>query len=70
MKKIGVTEEWSIIKVCLKSKWPELTYNDLTYSGDEEALLDGIQKRTGAGREELVEVVSRNFGFFRSRILG
>lgn len=53
MEDIDLKEEWSIIRVCLKYKWPELTRFDLTYNDDEEALLVGIVNKTGESRENL-----------------
>ena len=45
---------WNQIKGKLKSKYGELTDNDLLYTeGKEEELLGRIQQRTGRTRQEI-----------------
>jgi uncharacterized protein YjbJ (UPF0337 family) len=45
---------WNVIKGKVKSKYGELTEDDLTYiEGKEEELLGRIQKRTGKAKDEI-----------------
>lgn len=45
---------WNVIKGKVKTKFAELTDDDLTYiEGKEDELLGRIQKRTGKAKEEI-----------------
>lgn len=54
----GLREEWSIIRVCLKWKWPALNGRDLSMECTSvEDLLDRLQRKTGESRESLIETI-------------
>ncbi len=49
---------WNQLKGKLKEKYGELTDDDLTYAeGQEDQLLGKLQKKTGAAKEELREML-------------
>lgn len=49
---------WNILKGKLKEKYGELSDDDLTYSeGKEDQLVGKIQKKTGAAKEELHDLL-------------
>ncbi len=49
---------WNILKGKLKEKYGDLTDDDLTYAeGQEDQLLGKLQKKTGAAKEELRDML-------------
>lgn len=49
---------WNQMKGKLKEKYGDLTDDDLTYAeGQEEQLLGKLQKKTGAAKEELRDML-------------
>lgn len=49
---------WNQLKGKLKEKYGELTDDDLTYAeGQEDQLLGKLQKKTGAAKEELSQML-------------
>lgn len=53
-------ENWSEIKAKLRSKWGELTNDDLTTcNGKVDQLVDMIQQKTGETRESIVQFIEQ-----------
>ena len=51
----SVKDNWPLIKVKLKEKYPQLTEGDLKYEdGYEDELFQNLQMKTGNSREELL----------------
>ncbi len=51
-------DNWSEIKAKLRSKWGELTDDDLTIcNGNVDQLVDMIQQKTGETRESIVQFI-------------
>lgn len=52
--------EWYILMGNLKQEWAELTYDDLlNYEGNQDALINRIQDRTGVSREAIEAAISK-----------
>lgn len=59
MDKLEIKGNWNQIRGKLKSKYGELTDDDLAYAeGQEEQLLGKLQKATGKTREALVKEIN------------
>lgn len=55
----NLNDEWHVIRVCLKWKWPAITRRDLAETPcSEEELLDVLESRTGETRENLRETIN------------
>ena len=51
----SVKDNWPLIKVRLKEKYPQLTEGDLKYlDGYENEIFENLQMKTGTSREELL----------------
>jgi uncharacterized protein YjbJ (UPF0337 family) len=56
-------ETWGTIKAALKRKYANLTDNDLAYIyGREEEIINRIQEKTGASRDDLMRVLREDCG--------
>jgi len=54
-----LNDEWHVIRVCLKWKWPDLSVDDLHGNErSEEELIDLLENRTGETRECLQTTIS------------
>jgi uncharacterized protein YjbJ (UPF0337 family) len=52
-------DTWGMIKASLKERYAELTDNDLAYiQGEEDAIIDRIQSKTGASRDDILRIVN------------
>ena len=59
MDKFEIKGNWNELKGKIKSKWGNLTDDDLAYSeGQEDQLLGRIQKKTGQTREAVVGYIN------------
>lgn len=59
MNKLQIRGNWNEIKGKMKSKYGELTDDDLTYvQGKEDELLGRLQKKTGKAKERLIEEIN------------
>ena len=59
MTKLEIKGDWNIAKGKLKKKWGQLTDDDLQYAeGQQEELIDRLQKRTGETREAIEKAVN------------
>jgi len=59
----SVKDNWPVIKVKLKEKYPQLTEGDLKYEdGYEHELFQNLQMKTGNSREELLIVLNKILG--------
>ncbi len=59
MDKLEIKGNWNEVKGKIKSKWGNLTDDDLTYAeGKEDQLLGNIQKKTGQSREEITKYIN------------
>lgn len=59
MDKLEIKGNWNILKGKLKSKYGDLTDDDLSYvEGKEDEMLGRLQKKTGKAREELVKEIN------------
>lgn len=58
MDKLIIKGNWNELKGKLKTKYADLTDDDLLFEeGEEEQLLGKLQKKIGKGREELVKEI-------------
>jgi uncharacterized protein YjbJ (UPF0337 family) len=56
MDKLELKGKWNEIKGKLKSKYAELTDDDLTYAeGKDDQLVGKLQQKLGKTREEVIE---------------
>ncbi|HWA28755.1 MAG TPA: hypothetical protein VG734_24100 [Lacunisphaera sp.] len=56
-------DTWGVIKNALRQKYSSLTDNDLAYIlGEEEQIMQHIQEKTGASREELMHILRNECG--------
>lgn len=59
MNKLEMKGEWNQIKGKLKSKYGELTDNDLEFlEGKSDEMLGRIQKKTGRSKEDLKKEIN------------
>ena len=58
MDSLQIRGDWNIAKGKLKQKWANLTVDDLCYvDGRKDELVGRIQKRTGATRESIQNII-------------
>ncbi len=56
----SIKDNWPLIKVKLKEKYPQLTEGDLKYlDGYENELFKNLQIKTGNNREELLMEINK-----------
>lgn len=61
MHTLQIKGDWNIIKGKLTQKWVNLTNDDLHYVvGEEDELIERIQKRTGESRESIDYILKKN----------
>lgn len=59
MNSTTFTGNWNVTKGKLKQKYAHLTDNDLAYiDGKEDEMLGQIQRKTGATRDELEQLLN------------
>lgn len=63
MQSETLKDTWGVIKATLKQKYSNLTDNDLAYIyGREEEILGHIQEKTGASRDDLIQILRDDCG--------
>ncbi|MFN8287686.1 MAG: hypothetical protein U0V74_13070 [Chitinophagales bacterium] len=59
MQHLHIKDHWGTVKPKLQKSHPALTEDDLVYKeGNEEELLDRLQKRTGKKRDDLIKLMN------------